>query len=369
MQYSPTTSNDILTCQRCLMDSTADAFNITISGCNYCDEFQRRMENVEKVNIDISTDKYSTYDALVGVSGGVDSSYVLAKASEQGLKCLAVHLDNGWNSEIAVRNISNLVRRTNTPLITHVIDWGEYKLLQRSFIDNDLLDIELLMDNAMLKVNYAIAKKYSIKNILTGDNTSTEGMRMPENWYHYKLDGKHIRNVAKCSRIKIKTHPILTTAEWLYYEYFSKIKRIRYLDTIEYSKEKALDYLIDKYDYTPYPYKHYESIFTRFYQGYILPNKFNIDKRKIHLSTLIMTGQLTRREALMKLNESPYPDEEQLLVDLNYVLNKLDFDKTDFYNYMQRNPQSHYKYKTDKSFRNFLILSKRIYRRIWCTIS
>ena len=358
-----------MSCKRCVMNETAVDFVMTQTGCNYCDDLVARMAEQNAVTQNFDADSLCApnqkFDAIIGVSGGVDSSYVLAKAVEMGIRPLAVHLDNGWNSEISVRNIRNIVAKTNTPLYTHVIDWQEYRDIQKAFFDNDLLDIELIMDNAMLKLNYALAKKYGVKYILTGDNTATEGMTMPENWFHFKLDGTNIKNVAKRAGIKLKTLPILTTLQWLYYERFLGIQRFRFLDHIGYNKASALSYLIEKFNYTPYPYKHYESVFTRFYQGYILPQKFNIDKRRIHLSTLVISGEISREEALEHLESSPYNELAQMLTDKAFVCEKLGFTSDAFESYMRRPAQSHFRFGNERYIRNTLISLKRLKRKLF----
>ena len=297
-------------CKRCVMDTTAkDIFFDKNGYCNYCNVFLKRLDSFngssskqDDLNNLIDEIKQSgknqQYDCIVGVSGGADSSYTLHLVKELGLKPLAVHMDNGWNSELAVNNIKNLVEKLKVDLYTHVIDWEEYKALMQAFFDADVIDIEILYDNAMLAVNYALAKKYGVKHILSGSNTVTEGMKMPSNWNWSKTDKSNIVNIGKINGVKIKTFPIIGTFERMYYKEIKKIQWIPFLDFFEYHKEKAMDYLVVHYDYKKYPYKHYESVFTRFYQGYILPEKFNVDKRKLHLSTLICSKQIQRKDTI-----------------------------------------------------------------------
>jgi hypothetical protein len=247
------------------------------------------------------------------LSGGVDSSWVLVQAVKYGLRPLAVHLDNGWNSELAQNNIYKLVSILGVDFYTHVIDWDEYRNMMEAFFQSDVIDVELLYDNAMLAVNYQQANKYKIRYILSGTNQSTEGMRIPESWNWYKYDKAGIKNIVKnFTKIKTKTFPFFSTFDFLIYNYFKQIKWVPFLDLFIYNKNNALLHLEDNYGYKRYPYKHYESIFTRFYQGYILPKKFGIDKRKLHLSTLIMTNQLSRDQALSLLNNIPYESTSDL---------------------------------------------------------
>ena len=199
------------------MDTTAQDIKFNDNGiCNYCSNFIDRKNNLtKKENLDeliykIKKDgKNKRYDCIIGVSGGVDSSFSLIKACEQGLRPLAVHLDNGWNSELAQNNISNLIRKCNVDLYTHVINWKEYRNLQNAFFKSNVLDVELLMDNAMLAVNYQQANKYKIKYILSGTNTATEGFKIPENWSWFN-DAKNIKIIAKkFSNQKLKLFQLL----------------------------------------------------------------------------------------------------------------------------------------------------------------
>jgi len=272
-------------------------------------------------------------------------------------------MDNGWDSELAANNIKNLVERLGVDLYTHVIDWDEYRDLMQAFFDADVIDIELLYDNAMLAVNYQQANKYGIKYILAGTNTSTEGMRMPENWNWYKFDKKNIFSIAKRNSVKIRTFPSIGTLEYIYYEFVKKIKWLSFLDYLpNYNKFVALKILQEKYSYKPYPYKHYESVFTRFYQGFILPEKFNVDKRKLHLSTLIISGQITKEEALEQMNgKYAYSNDKDLEEDIEYFLKKMRWTRKDLEDYLKRPEKPHDIYGSEKKFKNFL---KKIYSKI-----
>ena len=265
------------------------------------------------------------------------------------MKPLAVHLDNGWNSELAQNNIENLVKSLNVDLYTHVLDWNEYKSMMNSFFDADVIDIELLMDNAMYSLNYEIAKKENVKFILSGSNFSTEGMSMPKNMNWIKFDKKNIYSIVKnFGNYKIESYPAIGVFDLIRYILFYKIKWIHFLDYFDYRKSEAVDILKKKYRFKPYEYKHYESIFTRFYQGYILPKKFNIDKRILHLSTLIVTNQLLRDEALKKLELSPYSDNLQLNDDKSYFLKKMNWSEEKLEEYLKRPAISHAKYSNSK---------------------
>jgi N-acetyl sugar amidotransferase len=357
-------------CSRCIMDTSAA--NITfdhLGRCNYCSNFliklsrKNTVTNSNELEIFLNRikryGKRRDYDCIVGVSGGVDSSYALYLAVKNGLRPLAVHLDNGWNSELAVHNISNLVRKLNVDLYTHVIDWEENKDMQISFIKANVIDVEMLMDNAMIALNYKMAKQYGVKWILSGNNLSTEGMDMPSNWNWLKFDAKNIRDIhSKFGVIPIKTHPLISVFSLIWSRYIRGVLWTSFLDYFDYRKDEALAILKKEIDYRPYPYKHYESVFTRFYQGYILPQKFGVDKRKLHLSTLIMTKQMTREQALEMMKQSPYPDSIQQRDDFNFVLKKLGITEEFFEDYMKASPVSHNAFSTEKSLWDFLSRSR-----------
>ena len=350
-------------CTRCIMDSSVPNITFDPAGvCNYCTEYldtcghvlhdiggqkdaklKALIENVKKVGAG------KPYDCIIGVSGGVDSSWVLVRAIELGLRPLAVHMDNGWNSELAQHNIATLVQRLGVDLHTHVIDWQEYRKLMQSFFDADVLDVELLYDNAALAVNYREAAKYGIRYILAGTNSATEGMRMPEGWNWLKFDKKNIKAIAsKFGKMRLSTFPAIGTLDFFRFRFVNRIRWTSILDLMPYNKADVLHQLQEKYGYKPYPYKHYESIFTRFYQGYILPTKFGVDKRKLHLGTLVASGQMDREKALADLEHIPYPDEAQLTEDRQYFLKKLGWSEADLQDYLKRPQVAHTAYPSER---------------------
>ncbi|WP_268753271.1 N-acetyl sugar amidotransferase [Dethiosulfovibrio salsuginis] len=364
-------------CSRCVMDTTARDISFDDNGvCNYCTEFLSRSSKVlfkepeaRKKELDAFVAKVKKdgkgkpYDCIIGVSGGVDSSWVLVKAIELGLRPLAVHMDNGWNSELAQNNISNLVQKLGVDLYTHVINWEEYKGLMQAFFDADVIDIELLYDNAMLAVNYRMAAKYGIKHILSGSNQATEGMRMPDGWNWLKFDKKNIKSiVAEFNGPSLITFPAIGTVDFIIKKIFNRIKWESLLNSIDYNKFSAMSTLQRDFDYKPYPYKHYESVFTRFYQGYILPSKFGVDKRKIHLSILILSGQMSRVDAIKDLEGIAYPSEKDLQDDIGYFLKKMCWSKNQLDEYLSRPEKSHLIYPSEKPFFDFF---SRVYKKIF----
>lgn len=351
-------------CRRCVMDTSAKDITFDLDGyCNYCSEYlahSAALDNQSKgpaATIDGLGDlveavkkggKGKAYDCIVGVSGGVDSSWALVKAVELGLRPLAVHMDNGWNSNLAVSNISNLIEGLGVDLFTYVINWDEYRSLMEAFFDSDVIDIELLYDNALHEVCYSQARKYGIRYILSGSNFSTEGMRMPASWaWGNKWDGRNILKIAKRSNVAIKTFPLFTTLKWLTYTYCHRIQWVPFLNYFPYYKQEVLESLEKDHGYTPYPYKHYESIFTRFYQGYILPTKFGVDKRRVHLSSLVVSLQLERQEALEDLRGLPYPSDKHLALDLNFFLKKMGWSEAQLDEYLRRPEKWHQTYGSD----------------------
>lgn len=351
-------------CTRCVMDTTASDISFDENGvCNYCSEFLERSSDLlhedlaaKEVRLNYlvarvrADGRGKPYDCIVGVSGGVDSSWVLAETKRLGLRPLAVHMDNGWNSELAQSNIANLVRTLGVDLHTHVINWEEYRDLMQAFFDADVVDVELLYDNAMMAVNYQQANKYGIKYILSGNNQATEGMRMPPGWNWFKMDKRNIYGLARIfGKTKIVTFPAVGVVSWFYFEFIRKSKWISFLDYLPYNKLDVLSKLEIDYGYKRYPFKHYESVFTRFYQGYILPKKFGIDKRLIHLSTLIISEQMTRDEAIRLLHGIPYPSEQHQENDINYFLKKMGWTRNDLNEYLARPEISHNIYPSEKS--------------------
>jgi len=347
-------------CTRCVMDETASGITFNEIGiCNYCEELNSRLKNStqpSETNLSLtellSTIKKSgakkKYDCIIGLSGGVDSAWTLHLAVKNGLRPLAVHMDNGWNSELAVNNIKNLVSALDVDLYTHVINWQEYRNLMLSFFEADVVDVELLYDNAMTAVNYQLAAKYGIKWILAGTNTSTEGIMIPRNFNWFKFDSLNITSIHTAHKnTPAKSFPFFGVNSLLYYKLVKKISWVSFLDYTDFVKEEALSYMETNYKYKRYAYKHYESIFTRFYQGYILPQKFGIDKRIVHLSSLIISGQETREKALEILQEEPYPNSQDLHLDKIYFLKKMEWQEDDLEKYIRRKPRPHDAYKSE----------------------
>lgn len=350
-------------CIRCLMDNINNKnINFNEKGfCNFCEDYLLKKKiidiknsatELEKLHKQIKEDgKGKKYDCIIGLSGGIDSSTVLVRAVENGLRPLAVHLDNGWNSEISQNNIKNLVSNLNVDFETYIIDWEEYKNLMRSFLSANVVDIELLMDNAMISINYKYCRKYNIKHILAGTNFNSEGIKMPANWNWFKYDKKNIVEIyKKFTKKKIKSLPTFGTLDYIYNTYIRKIKWISYLDYQDYNKFFEVEKLKNNYNFKPYGHKHSENIFTRFYQNYILPNKFKIEKKKIHLSSLIMSGAISRDQAKDELKQNLYDLNTDLETDKRFFLKKIGWGNDDFIRYMNEKPKLHSEYPSELGF-------------------
>ncbi len=361
-------------CNRCLMDTSAiDIYFDKKGNCNFCSEFLKISNLLKKnnkyknlnnfINKVKNEGKNKEYDCIVGISGGVDSAWALKKAVECGLRPLVVHFDNGWNTNMSQENIYKLLKKLNINLITYVVDWMEYKEIMQSFFKSNVVDIELIYDNALMKINYSLANKFNVKYILAGTNRATEGMRMPKNWNWFKYDKKNIHSIQKKFGNKpIKSLPTIGTFNFIYYSKIKKIKWINFLDYFNYNKNQAMDELYSFSDFTKYKIKHSESIFTRFYQCHILPKKFKIDKRRVHLSNLVITNQMTRDEALKVIKKEPYLSINDYIKDKNYFLKKMDFTEEYFNRYLNEKPVSHNEYSSEKKIWEILELS---YKKIF----
>jgi len=354
-------------CKKCLMDTTDKDIVFDIDGvCNHCIKAKELLAKVvftpeqEKENLENITkkvkdaNKNSEYDAILGISGGVDSSYLAYLMKEMGLKVLLLHCDNGWNSKTAVENIKKIVDKTGYDLETYVINWKEFKDLQRSFIKAGVIDIEVLTDHANRAAMFSIAKKHKIKYVVSGQNYATEHS-MPKSWVWNKRDLMNIKGIHKqFGTVPLKTFPTLGSFEILVYtELGLGLKYIEPLNNIVYRKDKAMEKLHEYFGWEYYGGKHFESKFTKFYQAYILPAKFKVDKRKVHLSDLMRNGEITYAEAESELNEVIY-DAVELKRDREFFLKKLGFSDEEFTKIMQEKPHAHDEYPTDKPYIDFI---------------
>ncbi len=355
---------DIKTCTNCVMDTTDSKIVFNEKGvCDHCNTFYKDIEpqwhpdekgwaEISKIADDIKKEgEGKDFDCIIGMSGGIDSSYLVYLAKEKlGLRPLVFHVDAGWNSQQAVHNIEQIVDRLGLDLYTEVIDWEEMKDLQLSFFKSGVSHTDTPQDHAFFATMYKFANKYKIKHILTGGNYSTECIRNPLEWMYFQSDARQIKDIQKkFGAKKLKNFP-LTNILWhkVYLPYIKGIKVYRPLDFMPYDKEEATQFLVDNLGYQRYAQKHFESRFTRFYEGYWLPEKFGFDTRKVQYSSLIVTGQMTREEALEKLKKPAY-DPETIDEDFEYIANKLSITTEELRGYLNAPNKTYKDYKNQQS--------------------
>jgi N-acetyl sugar amidotransferase len=337
------------TCINCVMDTTDSAIVFDARGvCDHCNTFykhvqpnwhteERGKEELDQMVESIrAAGKGKDFDCIIGMSGGIDSSYLVYAAKEiMGLRPLVFHVDAGWNSQIAVNNIERLVDGLGLDLFTEVIDWVEMKDLQRAFFRSGVSHIDTPQDHAFFAVMYKFATQNNVKHILTGANYSTECIRNPMEWMYFQSDTRQIRDIhGRFGEQPLRNFP-LTSILWhkIWLPYVKGIKVLRPLNSMPYIKEESKQLLIDKFGWQPYPQKHFESRFTRFYESYWLYERFGYDVRKVQFSSLIVTGQMTRDEALAELQKLPY-DPESIGHEIEFVANKLDISVDELMGYM-----------------------------------
>lgn len=326
-------------CKNCIMDTSDSKITFDDRGwCDYCNNYHRNIlpnwhpneqgaQLIENIVDKIRHDgRGRQHDCIIGVSGGVDSSYVtyIAK-SKFSLRPLIFHVDAGWNSQQAVNNIERLVDGLGLDLHTEVINWQEMKDLQLAFFKAQVPHIDTPQDHAFFAALYNFAARHGFKYILTGANYSTECVREPLEWHYHASDLRQLKDIHR----RFGTRPLETfpTADIftykLYYRFLKGVRVIKPLNYVPFVKETAMEELVDKFGWQKYAHKHYESRFTRFYEGYWLPTKFGYDKRRAHFSSLILTKQMAREDALQRIAKSAY-DADVLAQDFEYVATKVD---------------------------------------------
>ena len=330
-------------CARCIMDTTdPDIAFDEKECCNHCrgyDEISQarlfpseveRQRRLEKLVRRIKQDgRGKDYDCVIGVSGGVDSTYVAYLVKQLGLRPLAVHLDNGWDSELAVSNIESVLKKLDIDLYTHVIDWEEFRDLQLAFLKASTPDGEVPTDHAIIAVLYQLAVRHGLRYVIMGTNVISESI-MPVKWGYGYSDFRYIRDVhRRFGHRKLATFPHFNLATLFYYNVVRRIRLISILNYVRYDKSAAMETLQKQLNWVYYGGKHYESIYTRFFQAYILPRKFTIDKRKAHYSNLICSGQLSRSQALEMMQADVFPA-DQLASDQEYVIKKFGITECEF---------------------------------------
>lgn len=350
-------------CTNCVMDTTDSKIIFDKKGvCDHCNTYYSDIEpnwhtddkgrlELEKTVKKIKEEgKGKDFDCILGMSGGVDSSYLLHLAKvELGLRPLVFHVDAGWNSQQAVNNIEVLVDGLGLDLYTDVINWEEMKDLQLAFFKSGVSHIDTPQDHAFFATMYKFANKYNIRYILTGANYSTECIRNPKEWMYFQSDSTQVKDIHnKFGSRSISNFP-LTNILWhkIYLKYFKKIQVFSPLNYMPYTKKDAINLLTEKYGWQEYPQKHFESRFTRFYESYWLYEKFGYDVRRVQFASLILTGQMTREEAMEELEQLPY-DKENIKHDFEFVANKIGIKPEELQTYFDAPNKSYKDYKNQE---------------------
>lgn len=351
------------TCIRCVMDTTDPEITFDANGvCSHCLNFERtgrdtleRSRGPEgKADLERIVERLRNegrgkdYDCIIGISGGVDSSYVAWKVKELGLRPLAVHFDSGWNSELAVNNIENIVKRLNLDLFTFVVDWEEMADLQLAFFKASLANCDIPTDHGFLAVLYHTAAQHGIRTFISGGNLSTESI-LPTSWGYNAADLRHLKAVhRKFGQRPLKQYPMLPFYQrYLWYPFVRGMREFRLLNYMPYDKDEAKQLIQKELGWRDYGGKHYESVFTRFFQAYYLPRKFGFDKRKAHYSSLIVAGQMTRDEALAELNKPTAPH-DLMKQDKTFIAKKLGISEREFDEILALPPRTYEDYPSNE---------------------
>jgi N-acetyl sugar amidotransferase len=371
-------------CTKCVMDTTDGAITFDGDGvCSHCVEFdtvtskgwypneeghKRLSEIVDRIK---EGGKNQEYDCILGLSGGVDSSYLAIKMSELGLRPLVVHVDAGWNSELAVKNIESVVSYCNFDLHTHVVDWEEMRDLHLAYLQSGISNQDVPQDHVFFSSLYHFATKNNIRYILSGGNLATEGI-FPVSWHGgAAMDSINLKAIHReFGERKLKTYSTISFFKYYFwYPMVKKMRTVRPLNYMPYDKESAIKELTQTIGWRSYGRKHGESVFTKIFQNHYLPKKFGFDKRLPHLSSLIVSGQMTRDEALKKIEEPLY-DEGELEVDINFLCKKLRISREQFDEFLKPPGRYYSDYKNwDRLYRITKLIQKKIERVLGRKIS
>jgi N-acetyl sugar amidotransferase len=353
-------------CTRCIMDTSDPNITFDSNGeCCYCKIYDQRVKNeifhgpegerwleqiVEKIK---NEGKGKPYDCLIGVSGGVDSTFVVWRLKQLGLRPLALHLDNGWNSELAVDNIKNTLVKLDIDLYTHVLDWDEFRDLQLAFLKASVPNAEIPTDHAITAVNFKVAMKHGIRYIINGANVSTEAF-VPIAWAYDARDKRHLIAVHKrFGTVPLSTFPTMGIPGYLHAVMIRGIRWFTLLNYIDYKKSEAMKIIEKELGWRSYGGKHYESVYTRFYQGYILKHKFDFDKKRTHLANLVLSGDMLREKAMTAIEEEDYIGTEIYYQDREFAIKKFGLTEKKFEEIMTLPVKTHYDYPN-----NSLILER-----------
>lgn len=350
-------------CTRCVMDTSDSQISFDDDGvCDHCHAFEQdvkphwhpdergKAEVARTVALIKQQGQGRDFDCILGMSGGLDSSYMLhLVVREFGLRPLVFHVDGGWNSDIAVSNIQNLVSGLGLDLYTEVINWEEMRDFQLAFFKSGVPHLDIPQDHAFIATLYHFANKHGIKWILNGGNISTECVRNPKEWLYYGTDMAQLRDIhGRFGTRELKTYPFSSVLfHKVYLRYVKRLRVFKPLDLLPYTKQLAIDTLAREYGWKAYPQKHFESRFTRFYEGYWLPTRFGYDTRRVQYSSLILTGQMTRDEALAKLEQPAY-DPATIDEDFAFIASKLRIPVEELRHYHEMPRKTYRDYKNQE---------------------
>ena len=358
---------DFQRCNSCINDTYDQGISFdTLGVCNYCKQYAEDRENLlfqdkdgvsrfKKIVEEIKDNTNKHYDCVIGLSGGVDSTFLAYKLKEYDLRVLAVHVDGGWNTELSVSNIEKILEYTKFDLETVVIEWGEMRDLQLSYLRAGIMNQDIPQDHAFFAGLYNTAIKLGIKYVFTGSNLQTEGLM--GYFGHNAMDKTYLEDVfSKNSNGRLKKYPRVSFFQYYFLiPFWYKVKVIKPFNYLGYNKDKATDILVEEVSYQKYKHKHGESVWTRFFQDYYLPKKFNFDKRKTHLSSQVFNGDITREEALKAVEISNY-DLSDLEFDCDYIARKLEVDIEEFKSFLDPADSDPKIFKTQT--RKYLLLKK-----------
>jgi len=353
-------------CKSCVLDTNVAGLQVDENGiCQYCHQFDRqksqivlnKAEKEEELNHHINLIKSDgsgkAYDCIIGLSGGVDSSYVAWLLKQKGIRPLAVHFDNGWNTEIAVSNIENICHKLNIELFTYVVDWEEFKDIQLSFLKAGVANAEAPTDHGIFATLYKLANQFKLKYIVDGVNHATEFVRKDfkaAGWAYSDL--RQLKGIhKKFGTIPLKTFPTMSLYKKAWLQKLKKIEPISILNYTDYVKSDAITLLQNEVGWRSYGGKHHESTFTKWHQVVYLPTRFGFDKRKVHLSDLVLFGQITREQAIMELSKPLIGEEEAKQLHL-YVQKKLGLSESEYNQLLHTPPVDYTAYPNDEFIMN-----------------
>ncbi|MBK9255862.1 MAG: N-acetyl sugar amidotransferase [Saprospiraceae bacterium] len=375
-------SNSNLTykiCTKCVMDTSDPDISFDDKGvCIHCSNFENNQKNnwfrgeegeTRTANLVEEIKKEGVgkeYDCIIGLSGGVDSAYLAYWGWQYGLRMLAVHVDAGWNTEMAVKNIENICKKLKIDLITEVIDWDDMRAIQKAFFKSKVVNQDIPQDHAFFAALYKYSTKNNIRYVLNGYNISSESA-LPLAWRgNNAMDVVHLKAIyKKYGDKKISSYPFLQVWKMrLFYRIFHNLKIVSPLNLMDYNKNVALETLKKEVDFIDYGGKHHESVLTRFQQSYFLPTVYGYEKRRAHLASLIMSGQMAREEALKELEKPLYSSEVEKNNDIEYFIKKIGLSRSEFNQIMSTPPDSHDNFPNQDRFNEKLDSISAFFRKI-----